>query len=159
MEDIPDIYEMPYNPTVSVVRMDENLCQLFGEAREPLPMRPGDTRNVDSEYVRNGTTHALSSLYRAFPAPEARRIAKKPEIHYTPKHGSWLDIAEIKRNVMTRQCLSRRIEDMDLFCQELAAWERERNEHTACIQWQFTTGKARTKLVSLYPKFSPIEGN
>ena len=107
----------------------------------------------------NLNTHALSSLYKAFPAPEARRIAKKLEIHYTPKHGSWLDIAEIELNVMTRQCLSRRIEDMDLLCQELAAWERERNEHTACIQWQFTTDNARTKLVSLYPKFSPIEEN
>ena len=158
MEDIPDIYEMPYNPTVSVVRMDENLCQLFGEAREPLPMRPGDTRNVDSEYVRNGTTHALSSLYRAFPAPEARRIAKKLEIHYTPKHGSWLDIAEIELNAMTRQCLSRRVKDIGLLRQELAAWESDRNKHTACIRWHFTTDNARTKLVSLYPKFGTVDG-
>lgn len=83
----------------------------------------------------NLNPHALSSLYKAFPAPEARRIAKKLEIHYTPKHGSWLNIAEIELNVMTRQCLSRRIGDIDLLRQELAAWESERNEHTSCIQW------------------------
>ncbi len=80
------------------------------------------------------------------------------EIHYTPKHGSWLDIAEIELNVMTRQCLSRRIGDIHLLRQELAAWESDRNEHAACLQWQFTNDKARTKLVSLYPKFGPIEG-
>ena len=212
MEDILDIYEMPYNSAVPVVCMDEKPYQLLGETRESLPMRPGDTQKVDSEYIRNGTcsifvfveplggvrhvsvrahrtaidwaeeikylvdvsypdrnkiilvmdnlnTHALSSLYKAFPASEARRIAKKLEIHYTPKHGSWLDIAEIELNVMTRQCLSRRIEDMDLLRQELTAWESDRNEHTACIQWQFTTDKARTKLVSLYPKFGPKEGS
>lgn len=71
----------------------------------------------------NLNTHALSSLYKTFPAPEARRIAKKLEIHCTPKHGSWLDIAEIELNVMTRQCLSRRIADIVLLRQELAAWE------------------------------------
>lgn len=107
----------------------------------------------------NLNTHALSSLYKAFPAPEARRIAKKLEIHYTPKHGSWLDIAEIELNVMTRQCLSRRIEDIGLLRQELTAWESDRNKHTACIQWHFTTDNARTKLVSLYPKFGIVDGD
>ena len=105
----------------------------------------------------NLNTHALSSLYKTFPAPEVRRIAKKLEIHYTPKHGSWLDIAEIELNVMTRQCLSRRIEEIGVLRQELAAWEQDRNEHSACIQWQFTTDNARTKLVSLYPKFGMVE--
>ena len=107
----------------------------------------------------NLNTHALSSLYKAFPAPEARRIAKRLEIHYTPKHGSWLNIAEIELNVMTRQCLSRRIGDIGLLRQELTAWEDDRNKHTACIQWHFTTDNARTKLVSLYPKFSIVDGN
>ena len=79
------------------------------------------------------------------------------KIHYTPKHGNWLNIAEIELNVMTRQCLSRRIEGMELLRKELAAWESDRNEHTACIQWQFTNDKARTKLASLYPKFGPID--
>ena len=212
MEDILDIYEMPYNPDVPVICMDEKPYQLLGEAREPLPARPGDTRKMDSEYTRTGTcsifvfveplggvrhvsvrkrrtaadwaeeirylvdtvypgrdriilvmdnlnTHALSSLYKAFPAPEARRIAKKLEIHYTPNHGSWLDIAEIELNVMTRQCLSRRIEDIGMLRQELTAWENDRNKHTACIQWHFTTDNARTKLVSLYPKFGIVDGN
>lgn len=104
-----------------------------------------------------GLTHALSSLYKTFPALEARKIAKKLEIHYTPKHGSWLDIAEIELNVMTRQCLSRRIEEIGVLRQELAAWEQDLNEHSACIQWQFTTDNARTKLVSLYPKFGMVE--
>ena len=101
----------------------------------------------------NLNTHALASLYKAFPASEARRIARKLEIHYTPKHGSWLNIAEIELNVMTRQCLSQRISDIEKLRQELSAWEQDRNGHAACIQWQFTTDKARTKLVSLYPKF------
>ena len=101
----------------------------------------------------NLNTHALASLYKAFPASEARRIARKLEIHYTPKHGSWLNIAEKELNVMTRQCLSQRISDIEKLRQELSAWEQDRNGHAACIQWQFTTDKARTKLVSLYPKF------
>ena len=116
-----------------------------------------DVSYPDSEKIvlvmDNLNTHALSSLYKAFPASEARRIARKLEIHYTPKHGSWLDIAEIELNVMTRQCLSQRISDIEKLRQELSAWEQDRNGHAACIQWQFTTDKARTKLVSLYPKF------
>lgn len=110
-------------------------------------------RNKIILVMDNLNTHALSSLYKAFPAPEARRNAKRLEIHYTPKHGSWLDVAEIELNVMTRQRLSRRIEGIDLLCQELSAWESDRNKHTACIQWQFAAEDARTKLVSLYPKF------
>ena len=101
----------------------------------------------------NLNTHKPASLYKKYPAAEARRIIKRLEIHYTPKHGSWLDIAEIELNVMTRQCLSRRIDDIALLRQELAAWESVRNEHTACIHWHFTTHNARTKLLSLYPKF------
>ena len=105
----------------------------------------------------NLNTHAVSSLYKAYPAAEARRIAEKLEVRYTPKNGSWLNIAEIELNVMTRQCLSRRVEGMELLRKELAAWESDRNAHTACIQWQFTNDKARTKLTSLYPKFGPID--
>ena len=101
----------------------------------------------------NLNTHKAASLYKAFPPKEAGRIIKRLEIHYTPKHGSWLDIAEIELNVMTRQCLSRRVKDIGLLRQELAAWESDRNKHTACIRWHFTTDNARTKLVSLYPKF------
>ncbi len=79
----------------------------------------------------NLNTHVLASLYKCFPAPEARSHAKRPEIHYTPKHGSWLNIAEIELNVMTRQCLSRRIADINELRQELAAWETDRNRISA----------------------------
>ena len=100
----------------------------------------------------NLNTHKPASLYKAFAPAEARRIIKKLEIHYTPKHGSWLDIAEIELNVMTRQCLSRRIENIELLRKELSVWESERNSSRAEINWQFTTKDARTKLVSLYPE-------
>ena len=100
----------------------------------------------------NLNTHKASSLYKAFPPEEARRIIKKLEIHYIPKHGSWLDIAEIELNIMTRQCLSRRIESIELLCKELSSWESERNSRCAKVDWQFTTKDARIKLVSLYPE-------
>lgn len=190
-----------------VVCMDEKPYQLLGEAREPLPMRPGDDQKVDSEYIRNGTcsifafvealagrhhvsvrehrtatdwaeeikyladvmypdaekivlvmdnlnTHKPASLYKKYPAAEARRIIRRLEIHYTPKHGSWLDIAEIELNVMTRQCLSRRIDNINKLRNELAIWESERNAMKAKVHWQFKTADARIKLDSLYPKFT-----
>ena len=99
----------------------------------------------------NLNTHKPASLYKAYPPEEARRIIKRLEIHYTPKHGSWLDMAEIELNVMTRQCLSRRIASIDTLRNELAAWESERNKDQAKIQWHFQTGDARNKLISLYP--------
>ena len=100
----------------------------------------------------NLNTHKPAPLYKAFRPPEARRILKKLEIHYTPKHGSWLDIAEIELNVMTRQCLSRRVENIELLRGELSAWESERNNSHAKVKWQFTTKDARIKLTSLYPE-------
>lgn len=211
MEDVLDVYEMPYNPSVPVVCMDEKPYQLLGEARESWAMRPGDNKKVDSEYVREGTcsifafieplggnhhiisvrehrtavdwaeeikymvdvmypeaekiilvmdnlnTHKPSSLYKKFKPEEARRIIKKLDIHYTPKHGSWLDIAEIELNVMTRQCLSRRIDSIDKLKSELTAWEKERNEAGAKVNWQFRTKDARIKLVSLYPELDGEE--
>lgn len=206
MEDVLDIYELPYNKDIPVVCMDEKPYQLLGEARESWAMRPGDNKKIDSEYTRNGTcsifafvealagrhhvsvrehrtaidwaeeirylvdemypaaqkiilvmdnlnTHKPASLYKAFPPEEARRIIKKLEIHYTPKHGSWLDIAEIELNVMMRQCLSRRIASIDALRSELSAWEDERNNGKSKVNWQFTTKDARIKLVSLYPEF------
>ena len=206
MEDVLDIYELPYNKDIPVVCMDEKPYQLLGEARESWAMRPGDNKKIDSEYIRNGTcsifafvealagrhhvsvrehrtaidwaeeirylvdemypdvqkiilvmdnlnTHKPASLYKTFPPEEARRIIKKLEIHYTPKHGSWLDIAEIELNVMTRQCLSRRIPSIEVLRSELAAWEDERNNGKSKVNWQFTTKDARIKLVSLYPEF------
>lgn len=205
MEDVLDVYELPYNHLRPVVCMDEKPYQLLGETRESWAMRPGDNKKVDSEYVRNGTcsifafieplggrhhvsvreqrtatdwaeeikylvdemypdaekiilvmdnlnTHKPASLYKKYQPEEARRIIKKLEIHYTPKHGSWLDIAEIELNVMTRQCLSRRIESIEILRSELAAWEAERNNKQATVKWQFTTRDARVKLISLYPE-------
>lgn len=99
----------------------------------------------------NLNTHKPASLYKRYPPEDARRIIKKLEIHYTPRHGSWLDIAEIELNVMTRQCLSRRIESIEILRDELAAWETERNSKRATVNWQFTTKDARVKLISLYP--------
>ena len=99
----------------------------------------------------NLNTHKSASLYKRFKPEEARRITKKLEIHYTPKHGSWLDIAEIELNVMTRQCLNRRIDNIEFLRKELAAWEMERNETKANVNWQFRTKDARVKLISLYP--------
>ena len=100
----------------------------------------------------NLNTHEPASLYKKFPAPEARRILKKLDIHYTPKHGSWLDMAEIELNVMTRQCLSRRIADIETLRRELSSWESDRNSADSKIVWQFQTKDARVKLASLYPK-------
>ena len=204
MEDVLDVYELPYDLQHPVVCMDEKPYQLLGDAREPLAMRPGDIQKVDSEYVRNGTcsifafidplggrhhvsvhehrtaldwaeemkylvdemypdaekiilvmdnlnTHKPASLYKKYPPEEARRLRKKLEIHYTPKHGSWLNMAEIELNVLTRQCLSRRIETIEKLRTEIAAWEAERNQNQEKILWHFQTADARTKLISLYP--------
>ena len=205
MEDILDVYELPYDPLRPVVCMDEKPFQLLGDVRESWAMRPGDTEKVDFEYTRNGTcsifafieplggrhhtsvrerrtakdwaeeirylvdemyseaeknilimdnlnTHKAASLYKEYPPEEARRIIKKLELHYTPKHGSWLNIAEIELNVMTHQCLSRRIDNIDTLRKELAAWEQERNHNQATVNWQFKTKDARVKLTSLYPE-------
>ena len=100
----------------------------------------------------NLNTHRMASLYKRYAPEEARRILKKLEIHYTPKHGSWLNIAEIELNVMTRQCLSRRIGNIEELRKELSAWEAKRNQQQAKVQWQFSNEKARVKLVSIYPQ-------
>lgn len=206
MEDILDVYERPYDPKLPVICMDEKPYQMLGEVREPLPMRPGDSKKTDSEYQRNGScsifvfseplagwrhvtarsqrravdwaeevkmildefyrdyervilvmdnlnTHTEASFYKRYSPQEARRLAKKLEIHYTPKHGSWLNIAEIELNAMTRQCLARRVATLEELNKELGAWERERNAACKTVNWHFKTKDARKKLVSLYPKF------
>jgi len=203
MEDVLDVYSLPYDPSRPVICMDEKPYQLLGEAREPLPIQPDSKKKLDSEYVRNGTcsifvfneplvgwrhtsvreqrtaidwaeeikelvdsrpdvekiilvmdnlnTHSVASLYKKFPPAEAKRIKDRLEIHYTPKHGSWLDMAEIELNVMTRQCLNRRIDNIESVRSELKVWETARNNAKSKIRWQFTTADARVKLVSLYP--------
>jgi hypothetical protein len=207
MEDILNIYQLPYNPDLPVICMDEKPYQLLGEKVEPLPVRPGDIKKTDSEYVRNGTssifvftevlagfrhvsvrehrtrqdwaeeiryllteiypnheriilvmdnlnTHGKASLYQTFTAAEAFELSNRLEIHYTPKHGSWLNIAEIELNAMARQCLNRRIDNLSELTTELAVWENRRNASCKTVHWQFAKDDARIKLKSLYPKFS-----
>lgn len=205
MEDILEVYALPYDEKIPLICMDEQPCQLLGEKLEPLPIRSGSTRKEDYEYVRKGTcsifvfteplkgwrhvhaserrtridwalhieqlldfyypnaarirlvmdnlnTHSIASLYEAFPPEKALRLAKRLEIHYTPKHGSWLNIAEIELNVMTMQCLGRRIPTIGILNKELSAWEQSRNASHKSVDWQFSTTNARDKLKSLYPK-------
>ena len=99
----------------------------------------------------NLNTHKLASLYEAFPPEQARRLAEKLEIHHTPKHGSWLNMAEIELSVLARQCLDRRFESREQLCGEVEAWELDRNERQVEVRWQFTTADARIKLRRLYP--------
>jgi len=99
----------------------------------------------------NLNTHTGASLYEAFPPEEARRLLERLEFHYTPKHASWLNMAEIEIGIMNRQCLDRRIDDADLMRQEIAAWEEARNAKQAKIHWTFTISAARVKLKKLYP--------
>ena len=96
-------------------------------------------------------THTIASLYEAFEPAEARRIARKLELHYTPKHGSWLNMAAIELSVLQQQCLDRRIPDADTLKREIAAWERQRNAEQATIDWRFSITDARKKLARLYP--------
>jgi hypothetical protein len=203
MENILDIYCLPYDPNVPVICMDEKPYQLLAERREPIPMKPGSPKKIDNEYERCGTcsifvmtepltgwsyaharkqrtavdwayeirelltvhfkdtpkirlvldnlnTHIIASLYKAFQPSEARELAKRLELHYTPKHGSWLNMAEIAISILSRQCLCRRINSLELLNSELNAWETERNNLKSCINWQFTNDKARIKLRRLY---------
>lgn len=100
----------------------------------------------------NLNTHSVASLYEAFPPEEARRLAERLEIHYTPKHGSWLNVAEIELSVLQSQCLDRRIPDIGRMRDEVAVWEAERNNRASKTIWRFTTAQARIKLKRLYPK-------
>ena len=100
----------------------------------------------------NLNTHKGASLYQTFPAEEARRILKKIEFHYTPKHASWLDMAEIELSVLSVQCITRRIGDINLLNKEVRVWENERNQNRTAINWKFTTKKARKKMKRAYPE-------
>ena len=101
----------------------------------------------------NLSTHTTASLYQAFPAAEARRLVERFEWHYTPKHGSWLDMAESELGVLSARCLDRRIPNKAELKKQVAAWQKHRNKHHAKASWQFTTQDARIKLKSLYPSF------
>ncbi len=100
----------------------------------------------------NLNTHTPGALYQTFPPEQARRILSKLEFHYTPKHGSWLNMVEIELSVLSRQCLKRRIPNLETMKQETAAWERERNQQKATVNWSFTNQDARFKLKRLYPQ-------
>lgn len=103
----------------------------------------------------NLNTHKPAALYEAFPPAEARRILQRLEFHYTPKHGSWLNMAEIELNVLNKQCLDRRIPHKQTLMNEVEAWHQDRNRRTATVNWQFTTQDARIKLRHLYPSIYP----
>jgi transposase len=204
MEDVLDLYaEMP-NPERPVVCFDESPTQLIGEARQPVPARPGQPERYDCEYRRNGTanlfvfldahrpwrkvkvtdhraardfaqcmrelvdvhypqakqirvvldnlsTHSAGALYETFPAPEARRLLRQLEFHYTPKHASWLNMVEIEIGVLRGQCLNRRIGERDRLVSEIAAWELQRNAAGSGITWMFTAERARAKMARAYP--------
>ncbi len=105
----------------------------------------------------NLNTHLPASLYVAFEPAEAKRIWDKLEFHYTPKHGSWLNMAEIELSVLSRQCLERRIADRETLAAEVEAWEEERNASGATVDWRFTTADARIKLKHLYPSLQTIK--
>jgi DDE superfamily endonuclease len=109
----------------------------------------------EAEVIRvvldNLNTHTIASLYEAFEPAEARRLARKLELHYTPKHGSWLNMAEIALRVLQQQCLDRRIPDEDMLKRAIAAWEHQRNAEQATIDWRFSVTDARKKLERLYP--------
>lgn len=204
MEDLLEVYHLPYDPDFPVVCMDESCKQLVGEVRTPIPCKPGQPARLDDEYVRNGVaqifmeveplagkrhvaiterrtrkdwayqmkemldvrypsakkvrlvmdnlnTHSVASFYETFEPAEARRLAERLEIHYTPKHGSWLNMAEIELSVLKGQCLDRRIADMVTLQSEVRIWEAQRNNASKQIDWQFTTKDARIKLKKLYP--------
>jgi len=209
MENVLEIYKMPYNSAIPVICMDEQPTQLIKETRMKMTLEPGKPERVDYEYERNGTaanfmfteplgswrkvnvrqqktsidwayeikelldkdypqahkvvlvcdnlnTHKIASLYEAFDPQEALRLAKLLEIHYTPKHGSWLNVAEIELSVFTKQCLDRRIPDMTTLQQEAKAWYRKRNSNQKDVDWQFTTDDARVKLKRLYPQIQML---
>ena len=102
----------------------------------------------------NLNTHGPGSFYEAFAPAEAQRLAARFEFHYTPKHGSWLNIAEIELSALSRMCLDRRVPDKDILTREVSAWESERNAKSVTVEWRFTTDDARIKLKRLYPIIS-----
>jgi hypothetical protein len=122
------------------------------QIKELLEVHYPDTPKIRL-VMDNLNTHSISSLYEAFDPETARRLAKRLEIHFTPKHGSWLNIAEIELSALAKQCLDRRISSITELSEELSAWESSRNKNQKGVDWQFTTDTARIKLRRLYPQF------
>ena len=168
-------YEYRRNGTANVFVFAEPLAgwrrMLVTKRRTAVDWAQAVKKVLDEDYpdarivrlvMDNLNTHTLGSLYEAFEPAEARRLAARLEIHYTPKHGSWLNIAEIEFRVLSSQCLDRRIPDQATLEREVAAWEADRNARTLGVDWQFTAADARVKLKRLYPVFllaSPTDKN
>ncbi len=158
-------YEYARNGTRNLFLAVEPLCGWrkvrVTERRTALDMAEQLRQLVDEDYPEaeqivlvtdNLNTHTPACLYERFTPQEAHRIARRLEWHYTPEHGSWLNIAECELSVLARQCLNRRIADADILKRDVATWEHERNAVQATIDWQFTTADARIKLKRLYPE-------
>ncbi len=205
MEDVLEVYKLPYDAKHPVLCMDEMPKQLLAETREPLPCRAGKPARQDYEYKRKGVadlfivfepllgkrfvevtrqrrkvewatvmkqvsdvlypqaekiivvldnlnTHTPSAFYETFEPQEARRLVERFEFHFTPKHGSWLNMAKIELSALVRQCLDRRLPDLQTLSQEVQAWQQQRNDEVVKVLWQFKTTDARTKLKHLYPQ-------
>jgi hypothetical protein len=204
MEDVIQIYQLPYDALIPVVCFDEACQQLFGEVRSPKRPGRGQPKRVDYEYERKGVchqfmmceplrgwrsvrvthrrtrrdyaetvrellevhyakakrvrlvqdnlnTHDGASLYEAFAPEVARRLLDRIEFHYTPKHGSWLNMAETEIGILKSQCLDRRLESQERMASEVSAWVAKRNAQKAKIHWTFTLAVARQKLRKVYP--------
>ena len=140
-----------HRPWRTVKVTDRRTARDFAECMRDLV----DLHYPKAELIRvvldNLSTHSPGALYEAFPAPEAHRILRRLEFHYTPKHASWLNMVEIEIGVLRSQCLDRRIEDRQTLEAEIAAWEAQRNAAGASIKWMFTTQRARIKLLRAYP--------
>ena len=131
--------------------MDQRTRKDFAQCiRELVDVHYADAENIVL-VLDNLNTHSEGSLYEAFEPAEARRLAEKLEIHHTPKHGSWLNMAEIEIGVLSRQCLSKYIESKEQMITEVGAWQWQRNDAEATVDWQFTTADARIKLKRRYP--------
>lgn len=159
-------YEYERNGTANIFMFAEPLAgwrqTVITERRTAVDWAVALRDLVDSRYadarvivlvMDNLNTHTLGSLYEAFPPAEARRIAKRLEIHHTPKHGSWLNMAENELSALSRQCLARRIGTADDLRSEVQAWEATRNTEQVRLQWRFTIDQARIKLPNVYPVF------
>ena len=116
------------------------------------PLTPNLGASISGVKLADGLSEEVfRALYQAFPAPEARRVLRRLEFHYTPKHASWLNMVEIEIGVLRSQCLDRRIDSRERLVSEIAAWERQRNNSRARINWMFTAEKARQKMANAYP--------
>jgi len=134
------------------VRVTERRTRIeWAAAMRDLSDRHYPTAERITVVLDNLNTHGPASFYEAFAPAEARRLAERFEFHYTPKHGSWLNMAEIELSVLSRQCLDRRIGEAGLLRREIEAWQQKRNVASKTIDWQFTTAEARIKLKRLYP--------